>query len=154
MLFWVLFKILKEWAQPKWSIKTKINKKFRSSVRFSCMLDYHDILKSVLRTMYCHKCWMFSVGLPDPFITFSSLLCGSGDWPLQTYHSGSRALWPPVGFSQQEMRQEVGEVEEWEVWVLTRSPTPSASMWCGQRLWPSIFCVATLRPQPRLSSEF
>lgn len=67
--------------------------------------------------------WIFTVASADHSLLasqihsllLSSLLYGSGDWLPQTYHPGSLAFRPPVGFSQWEMQQEVREVEEREV---------------------------------------
>lgn len=84
------------------------------------------------------------------FFTVLTVLCSSlpfsgawkEDWPLQTYHPGYLALLPHVGFRRRQMLQDVGEVEEGEVWVSTSPSGPSASVWSWRWLWPSMTTVS------------
>lgn len=101
------------------------------------MFDCHSITKSVLMHIYCHKCWLFSVGLPDPFsaLLFPSLWLRR----LTSTDLSSRLL----GFSQWEIRQDVRRVEEREVWAITN--------WCSSSLCFSVVLSLTVASMTTIS---
>lgn len=99
---------------------------------------------------HCHERWCSLLISQIHPLLFSSLLCGSGDWPLQRSPGLiSQAPWPSgilLGSANGRYHRSWSHRRENSESQLTGSQAPSASVWFPSWLWPSMVTVSLGQP--------